>query len=629
MEQVRSNREWTWALLMRSRFLVLGLLGLLLGLVVATPSPAILFYSFLPWNGAGKAPPRATRGVNAADVAVPPGYCVEVVVSGLTYPTGVVTDDQDRVYVVEAGYSYGEDFQVPRLLRIEANGQLTEVARGENNGPWTGISYHKGAFYVSEGGEMKGGRILKIAPDGKVAVLIDGIPSMGDHHTNRPVVGPDGSVYFGVGTFTNSGVVGPDNAKFGWLKRHPQACDVPPVDVVLAGRNFASFDKDTGEQKVTGAFVPYGIETQPGQMVTGRLPGSGAIHRIPPGGGKVELVAWGFRNPFGLAFGPDGDLYCTDNMYDERGSRPVYGAGDLLWKVQPGLWHGWPDYWGNIPLSHKRFSEKQKQGVPNPGFLLAQHPNCPPNPAARLGVRSSSDGIDFSHGPAFGHCGEAFIAVFGDITDPCQKVRRPVGCRVIRVNPCNGSIHDFVINKGKEAGPGSKEGNCGIERPVDCRFNNDGSVLYVTDFGVMTVDNCGNLHPQPGTGVIWRVRRTGGPCGDFCDACPSGPGGVGPAGYYRRGEAIGRPVSLGRASQARGEVVYMKNCYQCHQGGEGGLGPALLQLAPGPIVRTQIRAGLGVMPSFDHSEITNAEMNDLIAYIRVSRHAGPPYRPFR
>ena len=33
----------------------------------------------------------------------------------------------------------------------------------------------------------------------------------------------------------------------------------------------------------------------------------------------------------------------------------------------------------------------------------------------------------------------------------------------------------------------------------------------------------------------------------------------------------------------------------------------LLQLAPGPIVRTQIRAGLGVMPAFDHSEISNAE----------------------
>ena len=71
----------------------------------------------------------------------------------------------------------------------------------------------------------------------------------------------------------------------------------------------------------------------------------------------------------------------------------------------------------------------------------------------------------------------------------------------------------------------------------------------------------------------------------------------------------------------------MRNCYACHQGGEGGLGPALLQLAPGPIVRTQIRAGLGVMPSFSRDEISTSEMNDLLAYIRASRLSGPPYCP--
>jgi glucose/arabinose dehydrogenase len=611
---------------MKRRNLVLPTaLAVLAGLLVANPAPGILFYTFLPWNGAGKAPPRAVRHVNPADVRVPPGYCIEPVVVGLTYPTGVVTDEHDRVYVLESGYSYGEDFQVPRLLRVEPTGQLTEVARGENNGPWTGVSYHQGAFYVSEGGELKGGRILKITPDGKVAVLLDGIPSMGDHHTNRPVVGGDGSVYFGVGTFTNSGVVGPDNAKFGWLKRFPQAHDVSPVDVVLTGQNFASIDQDTCERKMTGAFVPYGTPTSPGQVIPGRLPGSGAIHRLPPGGGRVELVAWGFRNPYGLAFGPDGCLYTTDNLYDERGSRPVYGAGDLLWKVHPGLWHGWPDFWGTHPLTHPRFGENKKTS-PQPSFLLAQHPNCPPEPAARLAVRAGSGGLDFSRNPAFGYCGEAFVAVFGDITHPPDngKVRRPVGCRVVRVDVCTGVIQDFVVNKGCEAGPASKEGHCGIERPSDVRFNCDGSVLYVTDFGVMTAD-CAGPHPQPGTGVLWRVRRTA----DCGDACASGPGGVGPVGYYRRGEPVGRPVLIETESQARGQMVFARHCYHCHQGGEGGLGPALLQLAPGPIVRTQVRAGLGVMPSFSHDEISTRDMNDLLNYLRKSRLSGPPYRPFR
>lgn len=72
-------------------------MALLLGIVLAGPAPGTLFYTFLPWNGAGKARPPAFLHINPADVAVPPGYCIEPVVTGLTYPTGVVTDEYDRV----------------------------------------------------------------------------------------------------------------------------------------------------------------------------------------------------------------------------------------------------------------------------------------------------------------------------------------------------------------------------------------------------------------------------------------------------------------------------------------------------------------------------------------------------
>src|SRR5438309_1875815 len=88
---------------------------LLLLLLATTPASSILFYSLLPWNGAGKATFFPPRPINPADIGVPCGYCIEPVAVGLTYPSGVAMDDQDRVYVVEAGYSYGEDFQTPRL----------------------------------------------------------------------------------------------------------------------------------------------------------------------------------------------------------------------------------------------------------------------------------------------------------------------------------------------------------------------------------------------------------------------------------------------------------------------------------------------------------------------------------
>src|SRR3954447_14330433 len=73
-------------------------------------------YTILPSNGAGKAVFCPPRPINAADIGVPPGYCVEPVAAGLTFPSAVVMDDADRVYVVEAGYSYGEAFTAPRLL---------------------------------------------------------------------------------------------------------------------------------------------------------------------------------------------------------------------------------------------------------------------------------------------------------------------------------------------------------------------------------------------------------------------------------------------------------------------------------------------------------------------------------
>jgi hypothetical protein len=41
---------------------------------------------------------------------------------GLTFPSGITFDDQGRVYVIETGYSYGEVWAVPRLLRVESDG---------------------------------------------------------------------------------------------------------------------------------------------------------------------------------------------------------------------------------------------------------------------------------------------------------------------------------------------------------------------------------------------------------------------------------------------------------------------------------------------------------------------------
>lgn len=69
-----------------------------------------------------------------------------------------------------------------------------------------------------------------------------------------------------------------------------------------------------------------------------------------------------------------------------------------------------------------------------------------------------------------------------------------------------GSIHKFAVNTGKVNGPASRLGSGGLERPISVKFSPDGTVLYIVDFGVMTMGNDGPV-PRQGTGVVWRVTR--------------------------------------------------------------------------------------------------------------------------
>lgn len=451
-------------------------------------------------------PPRIIRAMN---IALPKGYAIEPIATGLTYPTDVVVDAAGRIYVIEAGYSYGEVWTQPRLLSVRPDGQTTVVAHGGRNGPWTGAAVHNGVFYVAEGGTLDGGRILRISQDGKITPLVEGLPTLGDHHTNGPAIGPDGEIYFGLGTVTNSGVVGMDNAEYGWLAREPGFHDVPCRDIKLAGRNFESDNPLTLEPEdrtTTGAYSPFGAPTLPGQIVQGRTPCSGAIMRVAIEGGEPELVAWGLRNPFGLAFSPDGKLYVTENAFDVRGSRPAWGTPEVLWAITPGAWYGWPDYSAGQPLTMARYAPP---GQPELSFLLAEHPDQPPEPAAVLGVHASATGLDFSRNEGFGYRGQAFVAEFGDMAPTVGKVWAPVGFKLARVDVSTGVVQDFAVNKGKLNGPASKLGSGGLERPIAVQFDRAGEILYLLDFGVITMTNQGPV-PRAETGVLWRITREGG-----------------------------------------------------------------------------------------------------------------------
>lgn len=451
---------------------------------------------------------RPARPRNASDVALPDGYAIEIVARGLVFPTGVTFDDEGGVYVVESGHSTAKVKTTPRLLRIDG-GSATEIAHG-TEGPWNGVFYKDGTFYVADGRRNGGGRVLAIAADGTQRDVVTSLPTEGDHATNGPLIGPDGSLYFSIGTATNSSVVGEDNLDMGWLRDHRLGHDVPCEDVELTGVNFRSRDvfAESGgadRQVLTGPFKPFGIASEPGEVVRGEVPCSGGIFRVTPTTDTVELVAWGFRNPFGMAFGPGGQLYVIDNSYDDRGSRPVFGTGDVLWAVEPGAWYGWPDFHQGHSLANA--DHYRAPGKREPQSVLARMPGVqPPPPVVEFGVHSSSDGFDFSFNPAFGHVGDAFVAQFGDEAPAVGKVVVPVGFKVVRVDMERRVVHDFAVNRGDVNGPASKLGRGGLERPVAARFDPTGTALYVVDFGVVLHDP--EAKPQPGTGTLWRIRRT-------------------------------------------------------------------------------------------------------------------------
>ncbi|HLS28023.1 MAG TPA: glucose dehydrogenase [Opitutales bacterium] len=460
-------------------------------------------YSFRPSAGGGQTDFTPPRTLDPNDVLLPDEYEIEIIADGLTFPTGITFDETGRPLITEAGYAYGGVQLAPRLIRLEPDGNRTVLAEGDKNGPWNGLTFHDGFIYVAEGGIREGGRILRFSENGDRQVLISGLPS-GDHHTNGPIVGPDGWLYFGQGTMTNSGVVGPDNADQDWLKLHPDLHDIPGETVRLSGKNFesANISESDGEVR-TGAFSAFGEKTSENEIREGAEVASGSIVRIPLDGGEPELVAWGFRNPFGIVFSKEGNLFATDHGYDNRGSRPVWGAPDLLWKVEVGAWHGWPDFSGNRPLTEDDF---RPPGAEPLTFLLAEHPNVPPTPLAHLDVHGGASGLDISGSNKFGFEGEIFVAFFGDLAPAVNRVLTPVGFKIVRIDPTTGVFENFAVNRGDKNGPASLIGGGGFERPVAVRFDPEGNALYVVDFGVLTMD--GKKHrPHKETGVIWKITR--------------------------------------------------------------------------------------------------------------------------
>ncbi|MDN4608032.1 PQQ-dependent sugar dehydrogenase [Sporosarcina highlanderae] len=427
----------------------------------------------------------SSRKLNPDDILVPEGFEIDVFATGLTTPINITFTENGEMLVADSGIADGNG----KVLKQTENG-FSVIADGFNP-PLTGITVYQGNIYVAHRRF-----VTMILPDGTKKDIISGLPSNGDHHNNRVVFGRDGKMYFGQGTATNSGVVGLDND---WVKDHPFFHDYPGSDVTLNGENFTTTTFVGNHEATTGAYSPFGIPSYPGEKVNGIVQASGSILRANPDGSDLELVAWGLRNPFRIHFDSFDRLFSTNHGMDVRGSRPVANSPDEFQWIRPGMWYGFPDFTGGLPLTMPQF--KPENG-PQPEFLLAKHPMQPPMPVTVFAPHSATMGFSFNEKPAFGPIGDVYIAEFG-ADEPVTTGGEPlpiVGHRISRIDMRTGEIFPFAINR--TGLPASLSDSGGFERPIDAVFGT-GDVLYVADFGVFS-----EVSVLPRSGVIWRIRKT-------------------------------------------------------------------------------------------------------------------------
>ena len=421
---------------------------------------------------------------------------MELVTNGLHFPTSVALG-ADSVYIAESGLAFGGAKAGGRVLRLNADGS-TQCLKDALRPPVNGLTYHHGMLIIAEGGNP--GRISRLVNEESWTVVLDNLPGLGNYHTNMVAVGPDGRYYFSQGAMTNLGVMGLDAYELGWLRQLPHDHDVPGCDLVLAGINVETANPLANEQPAratTGAFMPFGAATLPGDTVAAGLPCTAAVLSCASDGSELRLEAWGIRNAYGLGFLPDGRLLAVDQGSDDRGSRPIGNVPDLLFEVRSDRWYGWPDFIGDTPVTDPSF--RPTRG-PAPEFVLSNHDELPPlaTPLLKFPVNTSATKFDVI--PSGRWKGHLVVAMFGDEKPMTAPSGPKVGRGIARIDPTDWSFHPI------DAGP--------FVRPIDVRFDPSDHSLLVLDFGEFEMSTDLRVEARSGSGKLWRLTAA-----EFSAAC--------------------------------------------------------------------------------------------------------------
>jgi glucose/arabinose dehydrogenase len=515
---------------------------------------------------------------NGEDIVVPSGYNVSVFAKDLNFPTAVAfkgDKNHFEVYVLESGHGlpsrcndetlpvFGGEFSAsnpmtPDILVFDQAGNKiggplakpTPSGGGlQPHGPAIDIAFergfHGGRLFATDSnqslrgaGNNNSSRIVTVDPNsGLVTPFITGLPT-GDHPAEQ-ITFQGGWIYWSQGSTANSGVVGHDNN--GGLNQQ----DIPCQTITLSQNVF-----DSGDGDLTSGYSPHGV-ARPGATIpafdsaTGPGICDGAILRAKVNAtnpkATIEPFSWGYRNPFGIRFAPNGHplkggLLVTENGEDERGARPVNNAPDRLALAQQNKdgspdYHGWPDRFGFLDSTQAVFNPVGGPGddcipcsVNQPVRpVLAFPPQPITAPLALEPANVAAVGLDFVPdsfvtGPV--RKGAALVSREGDFGFSAANGDPEAGHDIELVNfsgpPLQLQQTRFAYNTTFEQA--FVGGLHGINRPVDLKFGPD-DCAYLVDYGA--VRDFGQSDPLskfidpldaplvqiPGTGVIWKICK--------------------------------------------------------------------------------------------------------------------------
>ncbi len=486
--------------------------------------------------------------IDRQNVEFPTATELRPYIRNLTAPTAFTFDADGNTIVVEGGIG---DYD-PSIIGFKPDGtkfniypygsQYLELGakRFRIYGPIGGIVVYQGKIFVSHRDENDYGVITALDFYGGHRTVVAGLPAQGENGvTQLAVDARSGRLFFGVGSATNSGVVGLDDWVIGWVQRHPDVCDHLGRDNVrLRGPRFTSTDPSamglSPELTTTSPLQPFSVSNKTLIKKGGEKPNA-CICSVPLTGGPIKVEATGFHYPRGLAFNEYG-LYFTNDGMEMRGTRPIQDDPDTVTKLIPNTHGGWPDNSTTLePVTLQKYQPPLeyviRSGYPDIGLVIDEAASNLVTPSADVLIQgtfpsqSGAAGIAFvpDDSPFVELRGHAIVALSGDRA-PFATSGRPlahtVGYKVAVVNMGRQKVSDLIRNT--EDRPASKINGHSedlLERPIDIKIGPDKAV-YVLDLGRMEMKD-GKPRVERRTGQIFRLRAV--PAAQPADAMPPAP----------------------------------------------------------------------------------------------------------